>query len=380
MRIAIVSSMLHPRFGGPPSVVSSHAGSLSPHHDVRVFGCATLSEREELLARHPGACLMAPAWPGWWMRAPGLADELVAWRPDVVHCHDVWLHGLYASWHASRRLRVPLVLTLHGIFTAPWRYRSLHKRLYRMLIFDRIARGTSAIHALNRFEALTALTAGLPDRCEVIPNGIPAAEFAPTDRWAHRTRLDAAYPVLAGRRILLYFGRLWSEKGLDILPACWSEVRRDGWVLVIAGPDYRGYRARLEHEITARGLGRDVVLTGPVSGNAKRDLICGSDLFILPSHGEGFSMAVIEAIAAGMPCILTTPCHFPELAQAGGGWECADDQTSVTHVLRAALATPPESLADMGLRARTLGAAHYTAEAVAERLSALYVRLVGGRP
>ena len=377
LRVAIVSSMLESSFGGPPAVVAAHAKALCGTHTVRVFGCGADEHAGELERNLNAPWRVARTWPGWWMRAPGMRQAIEDWRPDIIHSHDVWLHGLYASWCAAKKIGVPIVLTPHGIFTSPWRYSSLHKRIYRKLIFDRMAGDVAAVHVLNRAEAEGCREAGLPDRAIVIPNGIPSAEFVATDRSTARRRMLEAYPQLAGRRVVLYLGRLWSQKGLDILPSCWAAAKRAGWVLLIVGPDYRGYRSLLEREIIERGLVEHVLLLDPVSGDAKRNILSGSDIFILPSHGEGFSMSAIEAIAGGTPCVLTTPCNFPELAKTGGGWECADDQASLTRALTKALTTPSGELYAMGERARLFGMTNYTVEAVADQLSSLYERLVG---
>lgn len=368
--------MLHPRFGGPPSVVASHMRALQSQHCIKVFGCGTKTEQPVLDEIFSSPWLAAPSWPQWWMRARGLNKAVLDWRPDIIHCHDVWLHGLFASWRAARTRPTPLILTPHGIFTAAWRHQSLHKRCYRWLLFNHMVRAASAIHVLNTAEADAWRAVGLPDRCVVIPNGIPASEFRPADPRTHRNRLISSLPVIGNRRILLYLGRLWSGKGLDMLPDCWASVRRDNWILVLAGPDYRDYRATLERRIAALGITNDVLFTGHLDGEQKRDLLQASDVFILPSHGEGFSMSVIEALAAGTPCILTTACNFPELAIAGGGWECKDDTSSLTSAISQATAMPPDALAAMGARARDLGVRHYTAEAVAQRLSDLYQRVI----
>ena len=62
-----------------------------------------------------------------------------------------------------------------------------------------------------------------------------------------------------------------------------------------------------------------VTCVGHVAGERARQVWAAADAFVLPSYSEGFSMAILEALACSLPCLITTACHFPELAEAGGG-------------------------------------------------------------
>jgi glycosyltransferase involved in cell wall biosynthesis len=89
-------------------------------------------------------------------------------------------------------------------------------------------------------------------------------------------------------------------------------------------------------------------------------------------------MAILEAMACRLPCLITTACHFPEAAAAGGAVVVSPDPTAVTCGLRELLERTPEERARLGQNARQLVEVHYTWERQAERLAAVYDWLRGG--
>jgi glycosyltransferase involved in cell wall biosynthesis len=108
-----------------------------------------------------------------------------------------------------------------------------------------------------------------------------------------------------------------------------------------------------------------------VTGQAKRDLLARADLFCLPSDGEGFSMAVLEALASATPVLLSRGCHFPE-AEAAGAGRVVD---ATPHDLAEALGpllSDTARLAAMGQRGLALVTRDYSWKAVVSRLEEAY--------
>ena len=119
---------------------------------------------------------------------------------------------------------------------------------------------------------------------------------------------------------------------------------------------------------------------GHVSG-ARAKLAWGAaDAFVLPSYSEGFSMAILEALACRLPALITTACHFPELASADGGIVVEPTAADVTAGLRSLLERSPAERAGLGRRGRALVEAHYTWDRQADRLAAVYRWAAGGGP
>ena len=97
-------------------------------------------------------------------------------------------------------------------------------------------------------------------------------------------------------------------------------------------------------------------------------LLKSADVFVLPSYSEGFTSAILEAMAAALPVVATRECNFPELFQQGGGWECAVTPDSLTDALRLALTASPAERTQRGAAGRCLLERDYTSESVCRQL------------
>lgn len=377
LHIGILCGPIHSKLGGPAAVVSAHIQVLAPYVDISLFGVVDPVDRAEVLAQYPDALLFDRTYPTAWYRGNGLKAALADIAPqlDVLHAHMLWDHPVYAAWKISRRFGIPLVVTPHGTLAERWRWSSPHKRLYRRLIADRLLEDAAAVHVLSAIEADAMSKFGLQMNTIIIPNGLPAARFKTMD---DRSEADAVFPQLAGRRVVLFLGRLWSEKGLDILPHAWAAATRgnDSSLLVIAGPDYKGYKSELMNTLRNAGVIDKTLIIGPVFGSLKDSLLAASDLFVLPSRSEGFSMALLEASAASLPIIFSQECNFSELAKIGGGWEIERNEAALASALKHALSLPKNDLSQIGNRANEWASDRFTLEKVGADIMALYERLV----
>jgi poly(glycerol-phosphate) alpha-glucosyltransferase len=121
-----------------------------------------------------------------------------------------------------------------------------------------------------------------------------------------------------------------------------------------------------------------VTFTGPRYSRDKLSVLAAADAFALPSFSEGFSMAVLEAMACALPVLLTPGCNFPEVARGGAGIEVAPDAAAVEAGLRALCSMSPAQRRDMGVRGRRMVEQRYTWDAVARQMTELYAWVAGG--
>ena len=305
--------------------------------------------------------------------APGLARaaaELLVPGATVAHGHGLYVYPNYAVGRRAWQRGVPLVYHPHGMLE-PWilaRSRA-KKQLAHWLFEDANFRSARLWRALTVREADQIRGLGLTAPVVVLPNGIePAAFDFPVPRPLPQQ----------DRRQILFLGRLHPKKGLPMLVAAWARLvtqARD-WELVIAGPDENGHRAEVEAQVRAAGLTDTVQFRGAVTGEAKRNCWREAEVFVLPSHSEGFPMAVLEACAAGLPVVATDACNFPELKAAEAGWECPATVEGVTAALGEAIVASDVERRQRGERGRRLVETRYAWPGIAAALHAECVRLL----
>jgi glycosyltransferase involved in cell wall biosynthesis len=175
----------------------------------------------------------------------------------------------------------------------------------------------------------------------------------------------------------LFLGRLHPKKGLDLLVKAWTRVpAASDWELVIAGPDENGHEAEVRDWVRRAGLDSRVIFTGQVWGPKKYDLLASADLFVLTSYSEGFPMAPLEAMASGLPVLLTEECNLPEGDEVGAGWFCSANVDSVAASLCVALDAGDNELRQRGQLGRKLVEERFTWEKTVATLRAACEEIV----
>ncbi|ODU00626.1 MAG: glycosyltransferase [Planctomycetes bacterium SCN 63-9] len=311
------------------------------------------------------------------LRGPETDFEAAIRSAEVVHMHGLWQVQTRRGARIARDARIPYLITAHGM-AEPWalRHKRWKKALYLALVESRNLKKASCLHALSRPE-IGHLRALAPDTpvC-FVPNGV---ELEPFENLPDRSVLEQEYPELIGKFVLLFFGRLHLKKGLDLLVEAFGRLANDHPELhiMLAGRDngaWADFRDRAEH----LGLADRVTYVGHVSGERARQVWSRADAFALPSYSEGFSMAILEALACRLPSLITTACHFPELGMAGGAIVVEPEEESVMNGLRNLLEQTGDELRRMAENGRALVERQYTWDRQARRLVEVYEWLAGG--
>ncbi len=232
---------------------------------------------------------------------------------DVVHIHSLYLYPQRVAGKEARRHRIPYVVSPHGALD-PWlRRRGRGRKAVAELVWQRrLLRQAAAIHFTSEDEARLAGTVapGVPK--EVVPLGIDWNEFQ---------QLPPPAPFGDGP-VVLSLGRLAAKKGLDSLIRAFAIAGRrfSDARLVIAGPDDEGLRPGLEALARQEGVGERVVFPGMLTGADKLAALAAADVWALASHTENFGIAVVEALAAGVPTLISPAVNLAgAIERAGAG-------------------------------------------------------------
>lgn len=300
---------------------------------------------------------------------------------DAVHCHELRTVENLLVAPVANRLGVPLVVSPHG--TLPYDTgRGGVKRLWDRLFAARLLPRFDRVIALTAAEAADARAlwsrwgATLPgEQISVVPNGVHLDDFANLPPGGpFRARWN-----LGDGPVVLFLGRLHERKGAQFLIPAFARAlaAAPDARLVIAGPD-EGMLAALQAQVRDLGLGERVVFTGLLSGDERLAALSAANLFALPAVGEGFSMAVLEAMACGLPVLLTPGCHFPEAEEAGAGVVVERAVEPLAGALADLLANADRRAA-MGRTARALVERRYTWPQVVARLDDAYRAAIADR-
>jgi glycosyltransferase involved in cell wall biosynthesis len=337
-----------------------------------------------------GSLVLSPWNPRQARRVQGLAERI---RPDVAHVHNTWYAQSPAVLWALRRSGVPTVMTLHNyrlvcangqlfrdgapcedcVGASPW--HGVQHGCYRdSMVLSVPAAGTIALHdrlrtwsrtvdrfvVLSEFAAERLVRGGLPpDRIELKPNFV--ADPGPR-----------AVPAAASATVL-YVGRLSPEKGVEVLVEAWRELGDGPLELLVVGDG--PLRDRLARRPAAR-----LRLVGQLPAAEVRRQLLAARALVLPSIWyEGQPMAVLEALAAGLPVLGSGIGGVPELlASLGRDWLAAPgEEASWVAALRAL--ADPERVELASAQARALYERSFSAATAARALEDVYERAADHR-
>ena len=318
----------------------------------------------------------APFWTGYSRKLARFLDS-EARNFDVVHAHQTMPYTTYAAFRAARKHALPYVLSLRGDLAA-WalRHKRLRKWAYRKALLDNVMRSADALHSLSPVEATRAAELGYETPTFTIPNGVAVDDPSPSAA----SEFLKSHPTLAGRRIVLFLGRLHRIKGVDVLARGFSmaATRFPDAVLLIVGPD-EGARALMESILAQAGVLDRAVFTGMLTGDRKQAALQCAELFVQTSHTEGFSNSVLEALAAGLPVVISEQCNFPEVVEHGAGFVVPLNDAAVCEAI-GKLLSDPRLGARMGCNGRKLATERYSWRSAAAAMAACYRMLLRNDP
>jgi glycosyltransferase involved in cell wall biosynthesis len=378
VRILHVIHSVDPRGGGPiEGIKQLSAPMLAQGHHVEVMSL------DQPGTAWDGGLPFHPIGRGRpvYGYAPGVVDWLVAHANDydVTLVNGLWQFGGLAVWRAAQKTGRPYCVFTHGMLD-PWfkrRYplKHLKKWLYWPWGEYRVLRDADAVFFTCEQERRDARQSFWLYRCreEVIGYGIAAP---PDAAGAQLAAFHARYPELAGKRLLLFLGRITEKKGCIMLLRAFARTHGD-LHLIMAGPADGAYAESLKRLAREPAFDGRVTWTGMIQGDEKWGAFRAAEAFVLPSHQENFGISVVEALACGRPVLISDKVNIWREITADGAGLSDDDTPDGTHRLMARwLALRPEERAAMSARASACFEKHFQVDGVAHHLIDLLSDLI----
>lgn len=353
MRILNVITSTNPAAGGPIENVTQMSRFFGDTHRFEV------------------ACLDAPDAPwiadspliihalgpgrGGYGYAPGVVNWLRANRRnyDAVLVRGIWQFGSYATWKALRNTSTPYFVFPHGMldpwFKTSYPLKHIKKLMYWPWAEYRVLRDAKTVCFTSEEERVLARESfGLYRARETVVNYGTAAP--PADVEAQCAAFLAQFPELNDKKLLLFLSRIHVKKGADLLIEAFARVAQNDadLHLVMAGPDQQGLQSELQAQAQKLGVAERITWTGMLQGELKWGAFRAASAFILPSHQENFGIVVAEALACGVPVLISDKVNiWREIVADQVGWVAPDTLEGTLANLTAWLHASDEELETM---------------------------------
>ncbi|HXU38805.1 MAG TPA: glycosyltransferase [Blastocatellia bacterium] len=355
MKVLHVIPAVAPRYGGPSQAIFEMCRALG-EQGLEVLLATTNADGQSQLPVQTGDAFEYRGVPTIFFPSRlgerfNYSPALASWlhenveKFDVVHVHAVFSHPSLATARACCRHSVPYIVRPLGSLD-PWsmRQKGLRKRLMWQMAAGRMLRGAAFVHYTTSEEKKLAESSLALDRGVVIPLGIDLDEIRSQ---AAAGVFREAHPSLGDKPYILALSRIHSKKNYELLIETFLSLAKrpelDRWRLVIAGDGDDDYLSSLR-ALSERLSGRDrVIFTGWLEGVRKASALQNASLFALPSQQENFAIAAAEALACGVPVLVSEHVNLaPEIVRARAGWVASLDGDDFSRALMEAMSDDDE--------------------------------------
>jgi glycosyltransferase involved in cell wall biosynthesis len=224
---------------------------------------------------------------------------------DLVYIASNWGYPFIPVCRAAIHSGIPFVITPRTSFMREtWKGKYLKKLAYHRLFERSLITRAVAIHYTTTFEVTESVWLGLNVPFFVVPNPVDIEEFSQLpETGGFRNK----YSIERDAKIILFLGRIEVRKGIDLTLRAFSSVKNEfpDARLVLAGPEEDGYLDTVMRMANSLGVLDRLTVTGFLNAWQRLEAIVDADIFILTSYSENFGMALVEAMAGGLPVLIS---------------------------------------------------------------------------
>ena len=299
---------------------------------------------------------------------------------DLAHIHALFSPVTTFAATIARYHKLPYIIRPCGMLDpADLQKKKLLKQVYATLLERPNLAGAAAIHFTSKQEAKVSERFGLHSTSKmpvpqnfwpqdlVIPLGVTAdiySEILP----------DSEIPII------LFMSRIDRKKGLELLILALESILANNikfnFILAGSNPQDADYETQIKVQIKKSSLEQFTKITGFVSGDLKAEMLRKADLFVLPSYYENFGIAVAEAMAAGVPVVISDRVYISDdIQQAEAGWVVPLEVGDLARAIESALLAPEERQR-RGFNGQAYAKKYYNWEAIARQTIEAYQQIL----
>ncbi|MBD2521539.1 glycosyltransferase [Nostoc sp. FACHB-133] len=313
------------------------------------------------------------------IREFAFSRELTIWlwqnisKYDLLHVHAIFSYPSTVAMAIARFQGVPYIVRPLGQL-CEWSLQqsSRKKQIYLQLIEKANLNYSKSIHFTSKQEQQEASQLNLSSPSFILPHGVDIPNINPNARQHLRQYLN----LPDDEPIILFLSRLHHKKGLEYLIPALGKLSDYRFTFVLAGSGSQEYESEIKSLLVSNGIKNRTHITGFVKGEIKDLIMQGSDLFALTSYSENFGVAALEALAVGLPVLLTPGIALADLvAQQHLGYVTELQVTAIAAAIQQVLDCPEEAQ-KRGDRARKFVLENYTWDCIASRLISVYTEII----
>ena len=390
MNILMVTLAYDPAiaFGGPVKIVQNNARELVRRgHQVTVY-CTNRLDREHKIAprtiEREDQGVRVVYHNTWFMTrwrgnfGPSLSPGMIRYlyregkRFDVIHINEARAFTTLTAALFAQAAHIPYIIQAHGSFVYGLHSQRM-KRIYDKLIGRSIYRRAARVIALRPEEIIECESVGIPrHKITVIGNGLDLTTWQVRKEDGVIFRKRFGIPLDA--HLVLFLSRLDKKKGPDLLVEALSQLKIPNVYCVFAGPD-DGYQEYVQQLAINYGLSDRVIFTGLLRNGEVRAAYAAADVFVLPSRFDTFPMAIVEALASGLPVLTTETCQVAELIREKAGLVTPVDPTAIANALERLLSNS-DLRSTYAKGAKVLAEKEFSVQKTVDRLEEVYRQVV----
>ena len=295
---------------------------------------------------------------------------------DLVHVSAIWQWIQVDVYKACKFFNKPYIVSSHGSFSPwPWNRNLTMKRIYWFLFGKKTIKNAKAIHFTAEEERLKSFSTVLfltEIHSFIAPNGIDINKIK------NSKDIRKSIDISEKKFVLLFVGRVHRKKGIDFVMEALKRLNNENFVILIVGNKEDVVYANKLVKIS-NNIKNNVIWHKQVKEEEVWDFYISSNLFILPSYDENFGMVVVEAMACGLPVLISKNVGiWREIKSDGAGFVVNQDVDEIAGVLKK-ISKDKKLLDQMSRSAKKSAEKRFAIDKVASLMVKAYEDVLTGR-